>query len=133
MPAVRVVVADDHHVFRLGMRKLLVAIGLILRRDPSVRILVLTMHADDALVARALRAGARGYVVKDAPPEDILRAIRAVHANQAILDPAVAHALLSDGRTHRWPALPGLTERDLGVASRAAAVARARDAGIGGR
>jgi DNA-binding NarL/FixJ family response regulator len=138
------------------------------RAAPGVRVLVLTMHADSARVREALRAGARGYIVKDAPPDDILRAVEAVHADQAILDPAVAGALMTAGRGPRVQAFPQLTERELdvlermsggatndaiaarlgisvktvqnhvsnvllklGVASRAAAVARARDAGLG--
>jgi DNA-binding NarL/FixJ family response regulator len=137
---------------------------------PGVRVLVLTMHSDTARVAEALAAGARGYVVKDAPSDDILRAIEAVHADQAILDPAVVSAPTALGRPGRRPAFPQLTERELdilermaggipndaiaarlgisvktvqnhvsnvllklGVASRAAAVARARDAGLGGQ
>jgi DNA-binding NarL/FixJ family response regulator len=138
------------------------------RDAPSVRVLVLTMHADSVRVGEALRAGARGYLVKDAPADDILRAIAAVNADQAILDPAVTGALLAVGRGTRRPAFPQLTEREhdvlermsagatneaialrlgisvktvqnhvsnvllkLGVATRAAAVARARDAGVG--
>ena len=141
----------------------------VLRECPGVRVLVLTMHADAARVGEALRAGARGYVVKDAAADDILRAVEAVHADQAILDPAVTGFLLSSARATRRPAFPQLTERELdvlellaagapneaiaarlgisvktvqnhvsnvllklGVATRAAAVARARDAGVGG-
>jgi DNA-binding NarL/FixJ family response regulator len=141
----------------------------VVREVPGVRVLVLTMHADTARVAQALAAGALGYLVKDAPSDDILRAIAAVHADQAILDPSVVSALTSLGRPGRRPSFPQLTEREndvlermagghaneaialrlgisvktvqnhvssvllkLGVATRAAAVARARDAGIGG-
>ncbi|MGY1603291.1 response regulator [Geodermatophilus sp. SYSU D00815] len=145
-----------------------VATQRIVQELPRVRVLVLTMHADSARVREALRAGARGYIVKDAPPDDILRAIEAVHADQAILDPAVTAALVDVGRPGPGAAFPQLTEREadvlermsagasndvialrlgisvktvqnhvsnvllkLGVASRAEAVARARDAGIG--
>lgn len=52
---------------------------------PNVKVVILTIYSDDDRVFRALQAGARGYLLKDATPEDILRAVRAVHAGDGIL------------------------------------------------
>jgi DNA-binding NarL/FixJ family response regulator len=77
------------------------ATRLLRERDPEVRVIALTTYADDASVLGALRAGARGYLTKDASSEDILSAILTVAAGDAALDPAVQHhviAALSDER-----------------------------------
>ena len=71
-----------------------VATRLILADHSATAVLVLTMHADDSHLQRALRAGARGYLLKDAEPEAIVRAIAAVHAGQAIFDPGIAGQVL---------------------------------------
>ncbi len=60
-------------------------------RHPEVRVIALTTYADDESVLGALRAGARGYLTKDASGEDIRAAILAVAAGEAALDPAVQH------------------------------------------
>lgn len=133
---VRVVLADDHPVFRLGLRALLdaaaevlvvgdaasgteaVALALDLRPDvvvmdldmpevggieatrritaaaPEVAVLVLTMFEDDDSVFAAMRAGARGYVVKGADSPEVLRAIAAVAEGEAIFGPSVARRVL---------------------------------------
>ena len=62
---------------------------------PSARVLVLTTYADEAAILPALRAGARGYLTKDASAEQIEAAIRAVHAGQTHLDPAVQERLVA--------------------------------------
>ena len=70
------------------------------QRHPDVRVIALTTYADDESVLGALRAGARGYLTKDASSERIHEAILAVAAGEAALDPAVQHhvvAALSDG------------------------------------
>jgi DNA-binding NarL/FixJ family response regulator len=59
------------------------------REQPGVRVVALTTYADDASVLAALRAGARGYLTKDAGAEDIAAAIAAVARGEAALDPAV--------------------------------------------
>jgi DNA-binding NarL/FixJ family response regulator len=64
------------------------------RSSPTTAVLVLTTYADDASIARALRAGARGYLTKDASREDIAAAIRSVARGQATFDAAVAARLL---------------------------------------
>ena len=64
-------------------------------RLPAVRVLVLTTYADEDAIVPALRAGARGYLTKDASAEQIEAAIRAVHAGQTHLDPAVQERLVA--------------------------------------
>ena len=62
---------------------------------PGVRVIALTTYADDESVLGALRAGARGYLTKDASGEDIRAAILSVAAGEAALDPAVQHHVVS--------------------------------------
>ena len=64
-------------------------------RLPSARVLVLTTYADDDSILPALRAGAQGYLTKDASAEQIETAIRAVHAGQTHLDPLVQERLVA--------------------------------------
>jgi DNA-binding NarL/FixJ family response regulator len=61
---------------------------------PDVRVIALTTYADDESVLGALRAGARGYLTKDASSEDIRRAILTVAAGEAALDPSVQHHVI---------------------------------------
>jgi DNA-binding NarL/FixJ family response regulator len=63
--------------------------------DPKVEVVVLTTHADEASILDALRAGARGYLTKDAGIAEISRAIQAAAAHQAVLDPLVQAQLLA--------------------------------------
>jgi DNA-binding NarL/FixJ family response regulator len=140
------------------------------RLAPEVGVLMLTMYDDDDSVFAAMRAGAMGYVLKGADPDDVIRAIQAVAAGHAILGPGVAGralAYLSAPRPDE-PAFPALTARErevldliagglgnatiaarlgvasstvgnhvtsifakLHVASRAEAIVRAREAGLG--
>ena len=65
------------------------------QRLPAARVLVLTTYADEDAIVPALRAGARGYLTKDASAEQIEAAIRAVHAGQTHLDPAVQERLVT--------------------------------------
>ncbi len=140
--------------------------------DPTPSILVLTMSEDPPVLAAALRAGARGYVVKGSEPDDIARALEGVARGQVVFGEQIAMAALAQasGRAPSGPgaAFPGLTAREadvltllaqgrsnadiaatlfvspktarnhvssilskLGTATRAEAVARARDAGFG--
>jgi DNA-binding NarL/FixJ family response regulator len=157
-PAIRVVVADDHPVFRSGLRTMVeeapdlelvgeardgqealdlcrasppdvvlmdlrmpntsgvAATATLSEELPSVRVLMLTMLQDDTSLVAALRAGARGYVLKGAAPEEILRAVRAVAAGQAIFDLELADrlpALVTRGR-RPYP-FPELSRRERDV------------------
>ncbi len=144
----------------------------IVAAHPGTGVLVLTMHDDDEAVFAALRAGARGYLLKGADRGDIVRAVLALAAGEAVYDAAVARRIVDffTGAQHRYveQAFPELTPRErevldlvaqgrgnhdvarrlalsektvrnhvsaillkLQVADRAAAVARARDVGLG--
>jgi DNA-binding NarL/FixJ family response regulator len=70
------------------------ATRLIVSSSPQIRVLVVTMFEDDALVFAAMRAGARGYLLKGARHEDMVRAIRAVGNGDAIFSPAIAARLV---------------------------------------
>lgn len=70
------------------------AAGEVARMAPEVAVLMLTMFDDDDSVFAAMRAGARGYVLKGAAQEEIVRAIRAVAAGEAIFSPGVARRVL---------------------------------------
>lgn len=86
----------------------------ITRAAPDVAVLILTMFDDDESVFAAMRAGARGYVLKGAAPDNVIRAIAAVAAGEAIFGPGVARralAYLSGPRTDQ-PAFPELTPRE---------------------
>lgn len=158
MELLRVLIADDHPLFRHGIRALLgatpdvevvgeantgeEAISLatslqpdvilmdiqmpgtngidatrrILHESPHIRILMVTMFEEDASVFTAMRAGARGYVLKDTEKTELLRAIRAVGGGEAIFSPAVAIRLLDFFSAPKPPlppqAFPELTERE---------------------
>jgi len=58
--------------------------------DPRVRILILTMHAEEQYAPRLMKAGAMGYVTKHAAPEDLVKAINAVHAGKRFISPTLA-------------------------------------------
>ena len=164
MSPIRILIADDHPVFRFGLGALLNAMpetevvgeattgdeviaqagtvrpDLILmdinmpgvngieatRRiretHPDIRVLMVTMLEDDSVFA-AMRAGARGYVVKGAEPAEMLRAIRAVADGEAIFSPGIAERLMrffalppapggQPARSADAPIFPELTERE---------------------
>jgi DNA-binding NarL/FixJ family response regulator len=157
----RILIADDHPLFRAGLRALLesvpdtevvgeaetgdqaVAAALSLLPDvvvmdvnmpgrngidatrritdqsQHVQILVMTMHEDDDAVFAALRAGARGYLLKGAAQDETLRAIRAVANGEAIFGPGIAerlrHFLATPAQPDHRDAFPQLTERELEI------------------
>lgn len=87
----------------------------ILATEHEARVLVLSMFQDDASVVSALRAGAAGYVLKDSPRQDLLRAIEAAASGQFVFDPAVARRVVDhvSGDTRpQEPAFPQLTARE---------------------
>jgi DNA-binding NarL/FixJ family response regulator len=211
---VRVVIADDHPMFRYGMTAALAAAPLvdvvgdadngnelialvdrtepdvvltdlvmpgldgasatrrILERHPRIGVLVLSMHDDDEAVFGALRAGARGYLLKDSERDDIVRAILAIAAGEAVYGESVARRIVdfftNAHQQYTAQTFPELTVRErqvldlvaagngnhriaqrlhlsektvrnnvaviltkLQLHDRAAAVAKARDAGLG--
>ncbi len=68
----------------------------ILRKElPTIKVLVLSMHSNADYVMRILESGARGFVLKEAPPEELIRAIETVHAGESFFSPQVAHAALN--------------------------------------
>ena len=158
MELLRVLIADDHPLFRHGLSALLSAssdfevVGeartgeevieqaftlqpdvilmdiqmpgvngieatrRILHTSPQIRILIITMFEDDASVFLAMKAGARGYVLKDTQKAEMFQAIRAVGRGEAIFSPAIATRLIeffSAPRPVAPPqAFPTLTERE---------------------
>ncbi|MGH2589144.1 MAG: response regulator [Dehalococcoidia bacterium] len=97
----------------------------IVAASPHVGVLVLTMFEDDDSVFAAMRAGARGYLLKGAGQAETLRAIRAVASGEAIFSPAIARRLMSYFAGVRTQvaaqAFPELTEREREVLARIAA------------
>ncbi len=63
---------------------------------PSVAVLILSMHSDEGYILRALKAGARGYLVKDSAEADLIQAVRAVSTGKAFFSPAVSKVLADD-------------------------------------
>jgi DNA-binding NarL/FixJ family response regulator len=94
-------------------------------RAPHIKVLILTTYADDRSVIDALRAGARGYLTKDAGAQEIQRAIEQLSQGRAAIDPAVQHHVLdaiatglSRPNAEPVPHLPdGLTTREAEVLS----------------
>jgi two-component system, NarL family, response regulator LiaR len=152
---IRVVLVDDHHVVRQGLRTYLesfpdlevageaasgeevlrsielwlpdvVVIDLLMpggmdgvetiRRvsqlTPHTQIIALTSYTDDARVIAVLRAGAIGYVRKDAAPDVLLASIRAAARGQSLLDPAVAGAVLQELSHEEKPEVATLSVRE---------------------
>jgi DNA-binding NarL/FixJ family response regulator len=158
MDTIRVLIADDHQLFRDGLKALLLsapdtevlgeaatgkeAIQLaaesqpdvilmdlqmpdmdgieatrhIVRTNPRINVLMVTMFEDDSSVFAAMRAGARGYVLKGAKHDEMLRAIRAVSSGEAIFSPSIAARLMSFFAASRSvipeEAFPDLTDRE---------------------
>src|SRR6476646_6166483 len=79
---------------------------------PHSRILALSMHKDSVYVREILRAGARGYLLKDAPAGDLVSAIRALASGEGYLSPAVSNAVLDDYRKHVTNPIDLLSSRE---------------------
>ncbi len=154
---IRILLADDHTLFRDGLRALFASVsdvevageaatgeeaislaeelqpdvilmdiqmsGLngveatrqIVQTSPHIGVIVLTMFEDDDSVFAAMRAGARGYVLKGADQEEMLRAIRAVSHGEALFGPAIATQLTRFFNATQTPAVsafPDLTDRE---------------------
>ncbi len=88
----------------------------IAQTKPEIGVLVLTMYDDDSSVFAAMRAGARGYLLKEANRNDIIRAIQAVGGGEAIFSPAIARRMMYYFEAKAKPGMsdvfPQLTERE---------------------
>jgi DNA-binding NarL/FixJ family response regulator len=104
------------------------AIRRLRESAPEVRVLVLTTFDSDADVLPAVEAGATGYLLKDAPRDELLRAVHAAYLGQAVLAPSVAQKLLGRVREPAAPAAESLTERELKVLTLVASGATNREA-----
>jgi two-component system response regulator NreC len=80
--------------------------------SPRTRVLALSMHKDSVYVREILRAGARGYLLKDSSDADLLAAVRAVAKGEGYISPGVSEAVLSDYRRHVSDPLDLLTGRE---------------------
>ena len=88
----------DAIVMDIGMPSLngIEAARQIADLHPEIAIIMLSMHSDEGYVLRALKAGARGYLLKDSAEEDLTRAIEAVRDGKSFFSPAVSKVLLQD-------------------------------------
>ena len=88
----------DVAILDIGMPKLngIEATRQIVRRQPSVRVLILSMHSEEAYVTQALQAGAKGYLLKDSADVDLIRAIEAVAVGKSFFSPAAAKVMLDE-------------------------------------
>ena len=84
----------------------------ICENSPRTRVLALSMHKDAVYVREILKAGAKGYLLKDAGEGDLLKAIRAIVKGEGFLSPAVSDAVLNDYRKHVTNQIDLLTSRE---------------------
>jgi len=80
--------------------------------SPHTRVVALSMHKDNVYVREILRAGARGYLLKDSVAADVVNAIRAVARGESYLSPAVSNAVLDDYRKHVTNPIDLLSSRE---------------------
>ena len=80
--------------------------------SPHTRVVALSMHKDNVYVREILRAGARGYLLKDSVAADVVAAIRAVARGESYLSPAVSNAVLDDYRKHVTNPIDLLSSRE---------------------
>src|SRR5689334_19674160 len=66
------------------------------QKSPHTAIIILSMHSDESYLLRALKSGARGYLLKDCPESDLINAILAVHSGKAFFSPAISKMLVED-------------------------------------
>jgi len=72
----------------------------IVRRLPTINVLILSMHSEEAYITQAMKAGARGYLLKDSADIDLIRAVVAVAGGKSFFSPAVAKVMLDDYVRH---------------------------------
>jgi DNA-binding NarL/FixJ family response regulator len=92
----------DVAVLDIGMPLLngIEATRQIVKRAPAVRVLILSMHSDEAYITQALQAGAKGYLLKDSADTDLIRGVTDVAAGKSFFSPAVAKVMLDDYVRH---------------------------------
>ena len=88
------------------------ATRLILKDCPGCRVLILSMHKDTVYVRETLRAGAKGYLLKDGIDGDLVRAVRAVASDEGFLSPSISGTVLEDYQRHVSDPLDLLTSRE---------------------
>ena len=76
------------------------ATSQITRRAPQVKVVILSMHPNEAYITRALQAGAKGYLLKDSAGDDLIRAMTLVSQGKSFFSPAVAKVMLDDYVRH---------------------------------
>lgn len=123
--SIKILLADDHGIVRKGLRFLLErqqgievvgelvphivimdiampqlngieATAQIVKRDPEIGVIILSMYADESYVLRALSAGAKGYLLKDSAETDLVRAVQMVANKHPFFSPAISQTLLDD-------------------------------------
>ena len=92
----------DVAVLDIGMPLLngIEATRQIVRRFPDIRVLILSMHSDEAYIIQALKAGARGYLLKDSADTELIHGVAAVAAGKSFFSPAVSKVMLDDYVRH---------------------------------
>jgi DNA-binding NarL/FixJ family response regulator len=159
MSDIRVLIADDHRLFREGLRQICEVVGdfeivgeaengqaaidlarqlnpdvilmdiqmpvldgvqatsFIIEHDPSANVIILTMYRQDHYVFEALKAGARGYLLKDTDGQTLVEAVRGVHRGEALIDPSMAAKVIDEFRRLRQvtPDAEKLTDGEMAV------------------
>lgn len=160
MPPVKLLLADDHRMFRQGLRELIerktdyevvgeATTGLevldlaaklqpdivlldiqmpeldgvataqqLAQRHPEIKIIILTMYRQDSHLLDAIRAGARGYLLKDADADELLDVIERVRRGESVIDPSLTErvfAAVRQTQTQTPPPVDALTERETDI------------------
>lgn len=90
--------------------------GILKKKYPSIKVLVLTMHNHDEYFMAAIREGADGYLLKDAPSEQVVEAIRTVASGESVIHPSMTKKLLNfHQQQQEQPKDNALTEREMEV------------------
>jgi two-component system invasion response regulator UvrY len=91
------------------------AVERIIARDPSAKILILSVHEDSVFTSRALQAGAKGFIPKRSAPEEMIKAVMQVAQGKMSIDPAIAQQIAMQKLTGEDNILDGLSQREFEV------------------